>query len=83
MNAKQKYQNYLASLLGKVVKTSSHKRKQILGFVVSIEQDVANIRDYRANKKSRPQLHYHVGEIRELTQKEAIELGKEMEAGHL
>ena len=83
MNAQQKYQNYLAYLLGKAVKTLPSNRKQILGFVVSIEQDIANIRDYRANKKSRPQLHYPVSEIKELTQKEAIELGKEMEAGHL
>ena len=53
------------------------------GFLVSIEYEVANIRGYckslRYRPRSRPQYHYPVNQIIELTQKQAIQLGRDLE----
>lgn len=74
--------NNLWDLLGKAVKFRV-ERRIVRGFVTSIEADVANIRGIDQEKRIRPQFHVYVGELKELTQKEAIELGRELEAGHL
>lgn len=72
----------MKNLLGKAVKYRVHGNRVEIGFVASIEKGIANIRFWQL-PRYKAQYHLPVSEITELSQKEAIKLGREMEKRNL
>ena len=83
MKTKQQEMEYKSSLVGKYVKGKTIDG-EFLGRITSVIQDWANIKEYREDKKkTKPTIEILFWQVKVLTQKECIELGRKMESEHL